>query len=69
MKAERQGWELVSLDYCADEVRRNLAKLGPAALRVWERLTLRERLVRADVTLAGLWFSLDPGAGQWSSPP
>lgn len=49
--AKRQGWELVSSDYCAEEVRRNLPKLGPAALRAWGRLTSRVRLVRADVAL------------------
>ncbi len=51
LTAATQGWELVSSDYCAEEVRRNLPKLGPAAARAWRRLALRVRLVRADVAL------------------
>lgn len=46
-----QGWELVSSDYCAEELRRNLPKLGPVATRAWRRLASRVRLVRADVAL------------------
>lgn len=51
LTAATQGWELVSSDYCAEEVRRNLPKLGPAAARAWRRLVSRLRFVRADVAL------------------
>jgi hypothetical protein len=30
-----QNWELVSTDYCAEEARRNLPKVGLSAVDVW----------------------------------
>lgn len=48
---QKQGWELVSSDYCAEEVRRNLPKLGPDALRAWARLSPRVLMVRANLAL------------------
>ena len=34
-RAAAQGWQLVSSDYCAEETRRNLSKLGRSAATVW----------------------------------
>ncbi|HEY0965927.1 MAG TPA: hypothetical protein VGD88_00945 [Opitutaceae bacterium] len=36
-RASEFGWELISSDYCREEVRRNLPKLGPSAKRAWTR--------------------------------
>jgi predicted nucleic acid-binding protein len=37
-QAKAMGWELVSSDYCAEETRRNLPKLGRRALASWRAL-------------------------------
>lgn len=50
-QAETQGWSLVTADYCADEVRRNLTKLVPSAPNVW-RQTIAPRLEITQVRLA-----------------
>lgn len=50
-EASRQGWELVSSDYCAEETRRNLPKLGAAGARGWHRIAGRVRFVQASVAL------------------
>jgi predicted nucleic acid-binding protein len=34
-QANEQNWVLVSTDYCADEARRNLAKVGHSAAAAW----------------------------------
>lgn len=50
--AATHGWELVSADYCAAEVRRNLAKLAPAAASAWQRrIRPRMRFARTRLTL------------------
>ncbi len=52
VEAIAQGWELVSSDYCAEETRRNLPKIGGTAAAVWNRqLAPRVRFVRASLTL------------------
>lgn len=46
-----RNWELVSSDYCAEETRRNLSKLGAGAFSAWRRqIAPRVRFVRTDVT-------------------
>ena len=35
-QAEEQQWELFSCDYCAEEAKRNLPKLGRSALLNWQ---------------------------------
>ena len=51
-EAKAQGWELVSSDYCAEETRRNLPKLGRSAAAAWKNeLAPRVRFVRASLTL------------------
>lgn len=51
-QAKLLGWELVSSDYCAEEARRNLPKLGGVAATSWRRqVAPRLHLVRADVAL------------------
>lgn len=51
-EAAAQGWELVSSDYCEEETRRNLAKVGSSAARAWEKqIAPRVRLVQASVAL------------------
>lgn len=32
-----RGWILVTAEYCADETRRNLAKIGPASMSKWNQ--------------------------------
>lgn len=50
--ASAHGWELVSSDYCDEEARRNLPKLGRSAASAWKTVIAPEvRLVRADVAL------------------
>ena len=50
--AAAQGWQLVSSDYCAEETRRNLPKLGRGAASAWVKVIApRVRLVRTSVTL------------------
>ena len=50
-RAEQQGWDLISCDYCADETRRNLPKL-PRASRAWEKIVSpRVRLIATQVSL------------------
>jgi predicted nucleic acid-binding protein len=51
-EAASRNWELISSDYCAEETRRNLPKLRPAAAKVWqEQLARRVRFVRTTVAL------------------
>ncbi len=52
VEAATRGWELVSSDYCEEETRRNLPKLGRAAAIAWRR-TVRPRLrfIRASLSL------------------
>jgi len=50
-EADAQGWELVTADYCVDEVRRNLPKLNPAAPNAW-RQTISPALEITQVRLA-----------------
>ena len=51
-RAAAQGWQLVSSDYCAEETRRNLPKLGRGAASAWVKVIApRVRLVRTSVTL------------------
>lgn len=50
-QAETQGWELVSSDYCEEETRRNLAKVGATAARGWKQIAPRLRFVQASVAL------------------
>ena len=46
-EAAAHGWELVSSDYCDDEIRRNLPKVGRAAATVWKsEIMPRLRFVR-----------------------
>ena len=35
LQANAQNWVLVSTDYCAEEARRNLAKVGHSAAEAW----------------------------------
>ena len=51
-EAAARGWELVSSDYCDEETRRNLPKLGRSAAMIWSKeIAPRVRLVRASVAL------------------
>ena len=51
-EATKLGWQLVSCDYCAEETRRNLPKLGRAATTAWTKeIAPRVRLVRTRVSL------------------
>ncbi len=51
-QADAHGWELVSSDYCAEEARRNLPKLGRSAAAAWRaQIAPSLRLVRASVAL------------------
>lgn len=50
--AKTHGWELVSSDYCDEETRRNLPKLGRSAATAWKnQIAPRVRFVRADLAL------------------
>ncbi len=50
--AATRGWQLVSSDYCAEETRRNLSKVGRSAASGWENeIAPRVRLVRTSVAL------------------
>lgn len=52
LQATAPDWQLLSSDYCAEETRRNLPKLGPAAARAWTKaLAPRIRFVRTIVSL------------------
>jgi predicted nucleic acid-binding protein len=52
VQAASQGWELVSSDYCEEETRRNLPKLGRSAGAAWRNeIAPKVRFVRADVSL------------------
>ncbi len=52
IEAAAKGWELVSSDYCAEETRRNLPKIGGTAAGVWKKqLAPRVRFVRASLSL------------------
>jgi hypothetical protein len=51
-RAAALGWELLSSDYCAEETRRNLPKLGPFATNAWRRqIASRIRFVRTSLAL------------------
>jgi predicted nucleic acid-binding protein len=51
-QADAHGWELVSSDYCAEEARRNLPKLGRSAAAAWRaQIAPSLRLVRASLAL------------------
>ena len=50
-EAATHGWKLVTADYCADEVRRNLPKLVPSAPNAW-RHTIAPLLEITEVRLA-----------------
>ena len=50
-EASTNGWKLITADYCADEVRRNLPKLVPSAPNAW-RQTIAPLLEVTEVRLA-----------------
>jgi predicted nucleic acid-binding protein len=51
-QADAHGWELVSSDYCGEEARRNLPKLGRSAAGAWRTAIVPPlRLVRASLAL------------------
>jgi predicted nucleic acid-binding protein len=51
-EAAAQGWVLFSSDYCDEEARRNLRKMGRSAATVWRsEIARRVSFVRAGVTL------------------
>lgn len=51
-EAAAHNWEPVSSDYCAEETRRNLPKLGPAAAKAWKtQIAPRIRFVLTTVAL------------------
>ncbi len=51
-EAAARGWELVSSDYCDEETRRNLPKVGRSAATAWKNeIAPRVRFVRASVAL------------------
>jgi hypothetical protein len=57
-EAEAHGWKLISSDYCVEETRRNLPKLGRAALSGWQlAVSPRREVVRAST-------ALPPGSNQ-----
>ena len=52
IEAAAHDWELVSSDYCEEETRRNLPKLGRTAPAAWGRhIAPRVRFLRASVAL------------------
>jgi predicted nucleic acid-binding protein len=52
LEAKARKWELVSSDYCAEETRRNLPKLGGSAATAWaHQIAPLVPLVRASLTL------------------
>ncbi|HZL45716.1 MAG TPA: PIN domain-containing protein [Opitutaceae bacterium] len=51
-QADAHSWELVSSDYCAEEARRNLPKLGRSAAAAWRTAIAPSlRLARASLAL------------------
>jgi len=51
-EATTHGWQLTSSDYCAEEARRNLPKLGRGAATAWVKVVApRLRLVPTSVAL------------------
>ena len=52
-EASARGWELVSSDYCAEEVERNLPKVGRSAGPAWEGI------VRPQVRFEATSLALD----------
>jgi predicted nucleic acid-binding protein len=51
-EAARLGWQPLSSDYCAEEARRNLPKLGREAAAAWiKEIAPRVRLVRTRLSL------------------
>jgi predicted nucleic acid-binding protein len=50
-EASAHGWKLISSDYCEEETRRNLPKLGRSASTVWKTIAPKVRIVRADYAL------------------
>jgi predicted nucleic acid-binding protein len=52
LEAKARRWELVSSDYCAEETRRNLTKLGRSAATAWaHQIAPLVPLVRASLTM------------------
>lgn len=52
IEAAGLGWQLLSSDYCAEETRRNLPKIGRAAATAWlKEIAPRVQLVRTRVSL------------------
>jgi predicted nucleic acid-binding protein len=51
-QAAAHGWELVSSEYCAEEIRRNLPKVGRSAAIAWKKeIRPRLRFVQASLAL------------------
>jgi predicted nucleic acid-binding protein len=51
-EANAHAWELLSSDYCAEETRRNLPKLGRSAAFAWRtEIAPRVQLMRASLAL------------------
>jgi len=51
-EATAHGWELLSSDYCEEETRRNLAKVGRSTASAWKNeIVPRVRFVRASMAL------------------
>lgn len=68
-EAITHGWELVSSDYCDEETRRNLLKVGRSAATAWKsEIMPRLRFVRASLALDKPWSSPRRKTGPSSSP-
>lgn len=50
-EAAAHGWALISADYCAEEARRNLQKVGPSAASTWRKV-VEPQVTFIDVRLA-----------------
>lgn len=51
-EASTYGWELISSDYCAEETKRNLPKVGRSAATAWaKQIEPRLRIVAASLIL------------------
>ncbi len=51
-QAAAHGWELISSDYCQEETRRNLSKVGRTAAAAWKtEIAPRVLLVRVSLAL------------------
>jgi predicted nucleic acid-binding protein len=52
LEAAAHDWELISSDYCAEETRRNLVKVGRGAAGAWRReINPRLQIVQASLAL------------------